>query len=98
MTFEDIADYIVKTVEEGIKLDRELFLDQFDEIEKKIERLIEVCHAQKTSNLELKNKLKSVEEELQGKIEAEKSYAEEKALIRSKIDNLLAKLEDITEA
>ena len=42
--------------------------------------------------------MKMLEEELQGKVEVENNYQEEKALIRSKIDGLLAKLEDITEA
>ena len=59
--------------------------------------LIENCKAQAAANSELKNKLTSLEEEIQGKVEAEKNYAEEKALIRSKIDGLLARLDDISE-
>jgi hypothetical protein len=78
-------------------VDNDFVLKQFGEIEHKVERLIENCRAQAATNSELKNKLTSLEEEIQGKVEAEKNYAEEKALIRSKIDGLLARLDDISE-
>ena len=70
---------------------------QFEEIEQKVERLIEICKAREATNLELKNKIKNLEEEIQGKVEAERSYAEEKALIRSKIDGLLTRINEISE-
>ena len=66
---------------------------QFEEIEQKVERLIEISKAHEAANLELKLKIKSLEEEIQGKVEAERSYAEEKALIRSKVDGLLARID-----
>ena len=75
----------------------EFVLKQFDEIEQKVERLIEICNALEATNLEQKNKIKSLEEEIQGKVEAESSYAEEKALIRSKIDGLLVKLDAVSK-
>ncbi len=79
-------------------MDNAIISDQFKEIEKKIAKLIAVCMGHEATNLELKNKINSLEEELLGKIEAEKSDAQEKALIRSKIDSLLVKLEEIIEA
>jgi anthranilate/para-aminobenzoate synthase component II len=78
-------------------LDNAIISDQFKEIEKKIAKLIAVCMGHEATNLELKNKINSLEEELLGKIEAEKSYAQERALIRSKIDSLLVRLEEIIE-
>ena len=75
----------------------EFVFRQFEEIEQKVERLIEICKAHETANLELKLKIKSLEEEIQGKVEAERSYAEEKALIRSKIDGLLTRINEISE-
>ena len=78
-------------------MDNELILKQFEEIEKKVENLINVCKSLKTTNLELRNKVERLEEELQGKVETENNYAQEKALIRSKIDNLLGRLEDMAE-
>jgi predicted HAD superfamily phosphohydrolase len=79
-------------------LDNAIISDQFKEIEKKIAKLIAVCKGHEATNLELKNKINSLKEELLGKIEAEKSDAQEKALIRLKIDSLLVKLEEIIEA
>jgi len=78
-------------------LDNEFILKQFEEIEKKVENLINVCKSLKTTNLELRNKVERLEEELQGKVETENNYAQERALIRSKIDGLLGRLEDMTE-
>ena len=78
-------------------MDNELFLDQFKEIEKKVEELIETCKSLEVTNLKLSNKIKSLEEELQGKIEAENKFADEKALIRSRIDNLLVRLDELTD-
>jgi len=79
-------------------LDNAIISDHFKEIEKKVAKLIAVCKENEATNLELKNKINSLKEELLGKIEAEKSDAQKKALIRSKIDSLLVKLEEIIEA
>jgi protein-arginine kinase activator protein McsA len=78
-------------------LDKEFVLSQFEEIERKVVKLIETCKALEATNLEQKNKIKSLEEEIQGKVEAEKTYTEEKALIRSKIDGLLVKLDEVSK-
>ena len=78
-------------------MDNELILNQFEEIEQKVERLIDVCKTREATNLELNDKIKRLEEELQGKVEADRNFAEEKALIRSKIDGLLAKLNDLSD-
>jgi len=78
-------------------LDNEQILRQFEAIEGKVERLIGVCKSLEATNSDLINKIEALEKELQVKVEAENSYTEEKALIRSKIDNLLAKLEDVNE-
>ena len=77
-------------------MDNEIILKQFEEVEQKVEKLIEICNALKATNLEQKNKIISLEEEIQGKVEAERSYAGEKALIRSKIDGLLARLDGVS--
>ncbi len=77
-------------------MDNEYILRQFEEIEKKVEKLVDAYKSLEASNLELTNNIKRLKEELQGKVEAENNYAKEKALIRSKIDSLLIRLEDIT--
>lgn len=77
-------------------MDNEAFFDQFADIEKKIERLIEISKSLQVANLELHHKIKQLEEELHLKNVSEERHAEEKAFIRSRIDNLLAKLEGVT--
>ena len=79
-----------------MNLDNEFILKQFEEIERRVEKLIDICNALEATNLDQKNKIKSLEEEIRGKVEAERSYTEEKALIRSKIDGLLAKLDKVS--
>ena len=79
-------------------MDNHAILSSFEEIEKKVGKLVDVCKSLETTNLELNNKIKTLEEELQNKVEDEKNYQEERALIRSKIDGLLGRIEEITEA
>jgi protein-arginine kinase activator protein McsA len=78
-------------------LDNEKVLRQFDEIEQKVGKVIDVCKSLEATNLEFKTKIERLEEELQGKVEAENNYQEEKALIRSRVDSLLVRLEGLTE-
>ena len=78
-------------------MDNAILFDQFNQIEKKVARLIAICKENEVANSELQNKIKSLEEELLGKIEAEKSQVQEKALIRSKIDSLLVRIEEIID-
>ena len=79
-------------------MDSAQILQQFDEIEKKVERMIEALKSLEATNKELRDKIENLNEELKGKVEAEKSYGEERDLIRSKIDSLLVRLEEIAEA
>jgi uncharacterized coiled-coil DUF342 family protein len=78
-------------------LDRERILQQFEEIEEKVKRLIEALKSLEATNAELRDKIQSMNGELQERIEGEKSYNEERDLIRSKIDSLLVRLEEIAE-
>lgn len=79
-------------------MDKEALLDQFAAIEKKVEKLIEISKSLEVANLELHHKIKQLEEELHLKNVSEKRHAEERAFIRSRIDNLLAKLEGVTRS
>jgi predicted nuclease with TOPRIM domain len=73
-------------------------LRQLSDIEAKVEALIDILRSQQAVNSELHQKVKQLEEELDLKNESVKRQAEEKALIRSRIDNLLAKLEGLTRS
>ena len=73
-------------------MDKDVVLKQLDDIEQKIEKLIELSKSLESKNAELENKIVQLEQELQNRVEAERSYTEEKSLVRSKIDDLLIKL------
>ena len=79
-------------------MDNDTILNQFDEIEKRVERLIGACQALKAANKELNEKVGRLEAELQEKNQQEGQNAEIKALIRTKIDNLMERLEGVAEA
>ena len=72
-------------------------LQQVDELEEKIEKLIGAFALQAGTLSELRKKNEGLEEELRNRAESEKRYSEERATIRSKVDSLLAKLESITD-
>ncbi len=79
-------------------MEDEKILKQFEAIEARLEKLIQICREKDTQNRELISRVDQLEEELRRKEEAEKRIAEEKAQIRSRIDRLLKRLEDITGA
>ncbi len=79
-------------------MESDALFKSFTEIEAKVEKLIDLCRLQHTANSELHQKVRQLEEELHLKNEAAQRHAEEKTLIRSRVDNLLAKLEDLTRS
>lgn len=78
-------------------MDSDLIIRQFEQIEQRVENLIETCSEFETKNIELKNHVMKLEEELQKKQDTENRYQEEKRLVRSKIDGLLTKLDTIAK-
>ena len=74
-----------------------LLMQQFEEIEQKVERLIAICSSLEVKNIQLRNTISSLEAEFRLKTEALENYSEERTMIRSKIDTLLVKLENIAE-
>jgi len=76
-------------------VDRELIIRQFDEIEQKVEGLIDVCKKYESANIELRNRIEKLEAEIQIKIDSENNYEQDKAIIRSKIDGLISKLDNL---
>jgi len=79
-------------------LDNELILRQFEEIEEKVIKLVDLCKSHEAANAELGKTIERLEQELQSKVEAEESYSEERDLVRSKVDGLLVKLNTIIES
>lgn len=78
-------------------MEHQELLRQFEAIEEKVQRLIEVCKSLESTNLELSEIIERLETELREKTEAEQSVTEERAQIRSRVESLLGKLADITQ-
>lgn len=78
-------------------MDNDTILKQFNEIENRVESLISRCTSLDTANSELAAKVENLESKLREKEAAENQDSEIRTLIRSKIDNLLERLDGITE-
>ncbi len=70
-------------------------IQQFDEIENKVECLIGICRSLESANLELRNKVSGLENEMKDKTEIITSLTDEKLLVQSKIETILQKLENM---
>lgn len=78
-------------------MDNQSLMNQFETIESRLDALIQICKDKDDQNKELSLRIEQLEEELRTKAEAEQKYAEEKALIRSRVDQLLLRLEEIAK-
>lgn len=78
-------------------MDNQSLMNQFETIETRLDALIQNCKDKDNQNKELCLRIEQLEEELRTKVEAEQKYAEEKALIRSRVDQLLMRLEEIAK-
>ncbi len=77
-------------------MDNEFLDGKFNDIDEKVDFLIELCQTLQVENTELMSKVKDLEAELDKKSEIEERYAEQQAVIRSKIDGLLSKLNNFS--
>ena len=78
-------------------MDNELLDDKFNDIDEKVDFLIELCQTLQLENDEMKAKLDIANAELEQKNAAEVQFAEQQAIVRSKIDGLLSKLNHFSE-
>lgn len=72
-------------------------LQHFDALEKKIEHLIETCRQLEATKAELLQKNNELERQLQEKLAEHQQHQELKGLIRSKIDSLMGRLDELAE-
>jgi hypothetical protein len=79
-------------------VDDQGLINQFQTIEARLDALIQICKEKDNLNKELSLRIEKLEEELRAKVEAEQKYADEKALIRSKVDQLLKRLDEVAKA
>ena len=78
-------------------LDIEAILQQFELIEQKVEQVVQARLKLQQENQDLNNRIGQLESLIQEKNDAEKKHEELTALVRQKIDNLIGRLEGITE-
>ena len=72
--------------------------NKFDDIDLRVDFLIELCQTLQLENKELLAKVKALETEVDDKTETETLYSEQESLIQSKIDGLLTKLDGFSTA
>jgi hypothetical protein len=76
---------------ESMKLNNEI-KNKFDDIDGKIDFAIELCQTLQQENSDLMLKIEDLEMQLDKKSVVEEEFSEQEALIQSKIDGLLKKL------
>ncbi|MCP3941694.1 MAG: DUF904 domain-containing protein [Desulfobacteraceae bacterium] len=80
-----------------MKLDNEVTKNKFDDIDIKVDFLIELCQTLQIENSEMSSKIKELEADLAEKNETEELNSEQDVLIQSKIDGLLSKLDSFSD-
>ena len=80
-----------------MELEKEVIDKKFNDIDEKVDFIIELCQTLKTENAELTSKLGQLEAELKEKNEKETHYNEQQSAIQDKIDGLLSKLDNFSE-
>lgn len=79
-----------------MKLGNDVIKNKFDDIDIKVDFLIELCQTLQIENSELSSQIKELETDLAQKNETEKLNSEQETLIQSKIDGLLSKLDSFS--
>jgi len=70
---------------------------KFNDIDEKVDFIIELCQTLQAENAELTSKVEILESELKEKREKESLQIEQQSAIQSKIDKLLSKLDNFSE-
>ncbi|NOX32348.1 MAG: DUF904 domain-containing protein [Deltaproteobacteria bacterium] len=81
-----------------MKLGNDLIKKKFDDIDGKIDFMIELCHTLRFENQELLLKIKALEAQLDMKNESEEQFSNQEALVQSKIEGLLTKLNSFSDS
>ncbi len=79
-------------------MDEDSISQRFDRLEERVERLVNMCSELRQSKSGLETKVKDLEQGLKTKEAAEQSYMEEKSVIRSKMDGLLGRLDQVLDS
>lgn len=75
-------------------MEKQIVIEKFDAIEKKIEGLIDTNQQLTNENIRLQEQIEELNYQLELLQENEQKQEEVKTIIRSKIDTIMAKLDD----
>ena len=78
-------------------MDKETVINQFSELENRIENLIRTCKRLEAETSALKEENQALNMQLQDKMEAQRQNDELKDLVRSKIESLMGRLDELSE-
>ena len=78
-------------------MDKETVINQFSELENRIENLIRTCKRLEAETSALKEENQAFNMQLQDKMEAQRQNDELKDLVRSKIESLMGRLDELSE-
>lgn len=77
-------------------MEKQIVIEKFDAIERKIEGLIETNQQLTNDNIRLQEKVEELNQQLELLRENEQRQEEVKSIVRSKIDTIMAKLDDFS--
>ncbi len=78
-------------------MDNDLIFGQFDDIEEKVDFLIELCKSLESTNSDLRKKVEELEQQIENSNLENERQVDTNAMIRTKIDSLLTKLNNYSE-
>ena len=78
--------------DENMKLGKDLLEKKFDDIDEKIGLLIERYQGLQAENAGLKTRIEELENQLENTYDLEEKYSQQEAVVESKINGLLEKL------
>lgn len=78
-------------------MENEAIDKKFNDIDEKVDFIIELCQTLQAENAELTSKVEILESELKEKREKEGLQIEQQTAIQAKIDKLLSKLDNFSE-
>ena len=78
-------------------MDKETVINQFRQIEQRIEHLVQTCKRLEAENSELKSENQRLTLSLQESESAERQHDELKDLVRNKIESLMGRLDRLSE-
>lgn len=81
----------------GFIVDEESFEEQFKKLEDRVEKLVRICSELYNTKAELGRKVGELEKSLAAKDESEQGYLDERSMVRSRMDSLLEKLDQVLE-